>query len=206
MTRQAPKKTRKPAIGGGRLPGVLDGTETTSQALARLIANSSSAAHTVRQFARTSDNLDVLDLVTELRRAGDEAVAGNLDRFERALASQALTLDVLFHDLMQRAGRQDDPRHLEVLMRLALKAQSQARATIGTLATVKYPMPYIRQANIAHGHQQVNNAPVRAGKRKSAPSKLLEVCDERLEPGAAAAAGRVDPTLEAVGASHGPAH
>ena len=42
-------------------------------------------------------------------------------------------------------------------MRLALKAQAQARSTAEALALLKNPMPYIRQANIANGPQQVNN-------------------------------------------------
>ncbi len=44
-------------------------------------------------------------------------------------------------------------------MRLALKAQSQCRATIESLAEIKNPRPvaFVQQANIAHGPQQVNN-------------------------------------------------
>jgi hypothetical protein len=36
---------------------------------------------------------------------------------------------------------------------LALKAQSQCRATLETLAAIKNPQPvaFVRQANIAHG-------------------------------------------------------
>jgi len=46
-------------------------------------------------------------------------------------------------------------------MRLALRAQSQCRATLETLAVIKNPttVAYVRQANIANGPQQVNNAP-----------------------------------------------
>ena len=52
-------------------------------------------------------------------------------------------------------------------MRLALKAQSQARATAETLALMKNPMPYIRQANIAHGPSRSTTALPRArGKLK----------------------------------------
>lgn len=202
MTAKVSRRT-SPATGSGRLPGVLDGTETPSQSLARLITHSTGAASTVRQYAQVSDRLDPLDLLVEMRRAGDEAVAGDLNRFERVLANQALTLDVMFNELAQRAGRQGDLKHLEMFMRLALKTQSQTRATIETLALVKNPMPYIRQANIAQGHQQVNNGTApRAGNRKSVPNKVLEAADERLELGATAATGRTDPALEAVGAIH----
>lgn len=206
MAAKIPRKAL-PAKTGGRLPGVLDGTETESEGLARLITHSAGATTTVQQYARVSERLDTLDLMRELRRVGDQAVDGDLSRFEHMLATQALSLDVLFHDLVQRAGRQGDLRSQEVLMRLALKAQSQTRATIETLAAVKNPVPYIGQANIAHGHQQINNGPggSRAKKRKSAPNKVLETSDERLECRATTAAGRIDPALETVGAGHGAA-
>jgi hypothetical protein len=46
-------------------------------------------------------------------------------------------------------------------MRLALKAQRQCRATIETLVMAKNPAPvtFVKQANVAHGPQQVNNGP-----------------------------------------------
>jgi hypothetical protein len=45
----------------------------------------------------------------------------------------------------------------EVRLRLALKAQTQCRATVETLATMKNPVVFAKQANIAHGPQQINN-------------------------------------------------
>ena len=181
---------------------LLKGAETPSQQLARLVTQSSGAASTVKRYTETDHTLDSLDLLVELRQAGDEAVAGKLDRYERMLASQALTLDCMFQNLAERAGRQQTLPGLETLLRMALKAQSQSRATVEALAAIKNPMPYIRQANIAQGHQQVNNGRgrARAEKSESAPNKLLEVHDgQRLEPGAQAAAGRDDPALAAVG-------
>ena len=181
---------------------LLKGAETPSQQLARLVTQSSGAASTVKRYTETDHTLDSLDLLVELRQAGDEAVAGKLDRYERMLASQALTLDCMFQNLAERAGRQQTLPGLETLLRMALKAQSQSRATVEALAAIKNPMPYIRQANIAQGHQQVNNGRgrARAEKSESAPNKLLEVHDgQRLEPGAQAAAGRADPALAAVG-------
>jgi len=91
----------------------------------------------------------------------------------------------------------------ERLMRLGLKAQSQSRATLETLATIKNPTTvFARQANVAHGPQQVNNlvavasptlAPhARAGELETAPNKLLEAHGERLDVGAASATGRSD--------------
>lgn len=196
-------KSRKPARSPTVLNDILDGADTKSQQLARLVTNSSGAASTVQQYARAGDGLDSLDLLVEIRKAGDEAATGDLGRYERMLASQALSLDAMFHNLAERAGRQQMLPSMEVLLRLALKAQSQARATVETLAAIKNPMPFIRQANIAHGHQQVNNGQTcpRAEKSETAPNKLLEVDNgNRLEHGAQTTAGRADPHLETVGA------
>jgi hypothetical protein len=64
-------------------------------------------------------------------------------------------------------------------LNLALKAQSQCRATLETLAHVKNPpVLFAKQANIAHGPQQINNsADPRAHARVLAAeqSQLLEV-------------------------------
>ena len=195
-------KSSTPAAASPAIRDLLKGAETPSQQLARLVTQSSGAASTVKRYTETDHTLDSLDLLVELRQAGDEAVAGKLDRYERMLASQALTLDCMFQNLAERAGRQQTLPGLETLLRMALKAQSQSRATVEALAAIKNPMPYIRQAISAQGHQQVNNGRgrARAEKSESAPNKLLEVHDgQRLEPGAQAAAGRADPALAAVG-------
>jgi hypothetical protein len=179
--------------------------DTTSQTLAKLITGSVLSGATLKQFSGADGDLKVADLVVEMKKAGDEAVAGDLGRVERMLANQLLTLDMLFNNLAQRSGRQDTFKGIEVLMRLALKAQAQARTTAETLSIIKNPMPYIRQANIAHGHQQVNNGQpsTGAGNFESEPNKLLEVDDGNvLDFGAQTASGRTDQELEAVGAVH----
>ena len=124
---------------------------------------------------------------------------------ERMLVNQILSLDMLFTNLTQRSGRQDPFKGIEVFMRLVLKAQAQARSTAEALALLKNPMPYIRQANIANGPQQVNNgqSATGAGNFQTEPNKLLEADHgERLDFGAQAAAGRGNQALEAVGAVH----
>lgn len=94
-------------------------------------------------------------------------------------------------------------------MRLALKAQAQCRATLETLAnTKKPPVVYARQANIAHGPQQVNNGSRDANARApiSLPNELLETeHGKRLELGTSGAAIGSDPALETVGAINGTA-
>ena len=87
-------------------------------------------------------------------------------------------------------------------MRLAFKAQSQCRATIETLALVKNPpaVAFVKQANIAAGHQQVNNAAAARGNQFPA-NKVLESHEQRLEHRTAQEAGFSNPkvaTLEPV--------
>ena len=195
-----------------RVPGGED--VTTSNALANLATSSALSAFTMKQYAGCGDTVEITDLFDAMKKAGDEAVAGDFGRVERMLANQMLTLDTLFNNLAQRSGRQDTFKGIEVLMRLALKAQAQARATAETLSVIKNPMPYIRQANIAHGHQQINNgtqseqyaqAHTHAGSFQTEPNKLLEAQHgNTLDNVAQAAAGRADQALETVGAVHRP--
>jgi hypothetical protein len=67
-------------------------------------------------------------------------------------------------------------------------------------------MGYVKQANIAHGHQQVNNAPSttnedpRARENPNLQNKLLEEKDgERLDTGTTGTAGQADPAMATVG-------
>ena len=79
---------------------------------------------------------------------------------------------------------------------------------IETLALMKNPPVFARQANIAHGPQQVNNGGVlRAEVSAPAPNELLEAGNgERLDSGTAGATIGSDPALEAVGTRAGPGH
>ena len=98
-------------------------------------------------------------------------------------------------------------------MRLALRAQSQARATVETLSVVKNPPhpTFIRQANVAHGPQQVNNAQPapsppgsRASEYKSQPNKLLEQhTNEWLDAGTSQASVGADPAMATLGQING---
>jgi hypothetical protein len=65
------------------------------------------------------------------------------------LLIQAHTLDELFNNLARRARRAEHMDIVNRYMRLALKAQSQRRAPLETLATVKNPAPamFVRQQN-----------------------------------------------------------
>lgn len=160
-------------------PVVTQSDSIESQALAKFATTSVLSAATLKEYSGCGDNLEVRDLVVEMKKAGEEVAAGDMTRVEKTLALQLLTLDAMFNNLAQRAQRQNMFKGIDVLLRLALKAQSQARATAETLATMKNPMPYIRQANIAGGHQQINNGvpaprPPHAENSEKMPNKLLE--------------------------------
>ncbi len=136
------------------------------------------------------------------------ATDGDLGRGEAMLAAQAHVLDAVFNNLARRAINAEFMDNLDRYLKLALGAQSQCRATWETLATMKNPpmMGYVKQANIAHGPQQVNNAPATVGDSSRPPentnlqSKLLEVnSDERLDIGATGAAGRANPAMATLG-------
>lgn len=64
---------------------------------------------------------------------------------------------------------------------MALRAPTQSRMTLETLATIKNPPIFAKQANIAGGHQQINNGS-RAGDLETGQTKVLEVGNgERLD-------------------------
>lgn len=87
--------------------------------------------------------------------------------------------------LALKASSQEYLKNYGLFMNLALKAQSQSRATIQALTELKYPkqVAFVKQANISHGHQQINNgdnphaSPARAHahaeENPNQPNKLL---------------------------------
>jgi hypothetical protein len=176
--------------------------ETKSQSLARAVTNGTTNALTLHAFANCGEALDASDLVPAMQRAGDEAASGNLGRVERMLSNQLLTLDAMFNNLALRSVGHTHFKNIELLTKLALKAQSQARATAETLGVLKNPMPFVRQTNISNGAQQVNNGIPPAQENKTVPIKQLEEQQHgnRMDIGAATTAGRSDKVLDAVAA------
>jgi len=171
------------------------------------IKSSVLAASTICEYNKNFGDLDFVSLNDKL---GDEIIAVhsvNLKRVETMLFSQAATLESIFHNLAKRANANSSNIDIfERLLRLGFKAQSQSRATLETLGKIKNPQPiaFVRQANIAHGHQQVNNGDVpRTQENISVPNELLEVEDgKRMDTGASCPAGSTNPQLESVESIH----
>lgn len=141
-----------------------------------IVAN---ASVTVRYAGFEHVDLSLSDMVISLKEQGQAANGGDLSAGERMLSAQAVTLNSMFAELARRAAM-NMGTHLqatETYLRLALKAQAQSRATLETLATIKNPPVFARQANINNGgQQQVNNgtgsatAPLSPAKPGEAPS------------------------------------
>jgi hypothetical protein len=190
-------------------------TETPADALAHTTLQPTvQAAATLMEY-KSFGEMSINTLVADLSKQCDLASQGDLARAEALLTAQAHTLDAIFNNLARRAAANmgEYMNATETYLRLALKAQGQCRATLETLAIIKNPQPvaFVRQANIAHGPQQVNNIPAQPGESSRAresenqQNKSLEAqSGERLEFGKADAARETDSSLEAVGAVQRP--
>jgi hypothetical protein len=167
--------------------------------------------------------LSLTDCMTVLREKGDAVNRGDMRDYEAMLSAQAVALNAIFGEFARRAAS-NMGKHIgmtEAYARLAMKAQSQCRSTIETLAEMKNPpVVFARQANISNGLQQVNNgglaaadaessAQTRTGKRQMTQTELL--VDEsngrtQLDTRATSKTVRGDKTMEAVAASNRSPH
>ena len=153
-------------------------------------------------------DLDVNDILTTLKESVSEVKAGKMDKVEATLIMQANTLDLVFNSLLQRAAAQEFLNQYEAFMRLALKAQSQCRTTLETLAEIKNPKPtaFIKQQNMAAVQQVNNNTLAHAQGNENMPSELSERREhvEVLEQGAAKPAIETHSRMEALGEVYRP--
>ena len=200
-----------PAEGGGGNQIIAAGppNEDKAVAIARTVLRPTvQAAVTLKEYGKSYGDLELSGLIDALTAQTKAVTDGDLGRGEAMLAAQAHTLDAVFNNLARRAINAEYMDNLDRYLKLALRAQSQCRATWETLATMKNPpmIGYVRQANIAHGPQQVNNAASPAGdtsrlrENVDLQSKLLEEnSGERLDIGAAGAAGRTNPAMAPLG-------
>lgn len=203
-------KTKAPAKKSG--PNHLEITKQSDEDKAAAVARSVTSptvrgAVSAQAFSKAFGETDLQSLVNELGKQCLSVRGGNLARAESLLTTQAHTLDAIFNELARRAAANmgEYINATDRYLRLALKAQSQCRATLETLANIKNPpVIYAKQANIANGPQQVNNgthsAPV-GGETSIEPNKLLEQQHEqRLDTGTTGTAIGADKELETVGA------
>lgn len=218
------KKAQTPAVLNGNAdpntlqldkdPAQPDAAQIAAMALGSVAAN----AMTARTFAKgTFGTLDVTECVLTLKKRVDTTHGGDLKHAETTLTAQAATLDAIFNEMARRAalnmGEYLDAT--ERYMRLALKAQGQCRATLEALAAIKNPpVIFAKQANIAHGPQQVNNdsfpsstrTRAHARKTETTPDELLERPDhgsKNMDARTTPAPARGHPAVAALEPVHG---
>jgi hypothetical protein len=188
-----------------REPGKSDERIMAECALSAVMTNSATA----RMFSQgTFGASDLNATVAAMREKAEKVQRGDLSEIEATLAAQAVSLDLIFTELARRAAL-NMCEHLhatEIYLRHAFKAQAQCRSTLETLAEIKNPRPvaFVKQANISHGHQQVNNGvqvPLAHGNEPIQSNELTGAGNELLEDTRASQVqSRVNPAMETVGA------
>lgn len=201
-TKKFPRKNVQLLVNKG------DSEEVAARKRAALVISPELAACRVINGAEKKsgigEDIDVPYLMEQLRNSAVVVNRGDLTQAEAMLMNQATALQSLFARLAERAMTHDQIPGFDANMRMALRAQSQCRATLEALATIKNPpIVYAKQANFATGHQQVNNgipSPTQAGEIENKQSKLLEAHNgEWLDTGAAGATSGTDKAMATVG-------
>ncbi len=216
--RQKSQGVRKPASRSTTLPSPPKPTESHEAALARLMVEGVGVnAVTVVAYSTSFGKLDLAECMAALTAETQRVQGGSMEGLEAILAAHVVTLNTMFTKLAYEASKMDIVDQIDRWTRLAFKAQSQCRAPAETLATIKNPATvFARQANIAHGPQQVNTAVLssssrdvpraRAGNQKIEQNELLEAHGERLDGGPAGPAGARDQAMAPLGTRDRPAH
>lgn len=125
--------------------------ETQSQFQARIALTPECLSAAVLVTCKHFDE-PITEVVEELKRQTAAMNSGDMTRAKNMLLAQAHTLDGLFANLAGKALVANHLDRMDKLLRLALKAQSQSRATLQTLAELKAPkqIAFVRQANIGN--------------------------------------------------------
>jgi uncharacterized protein YqeY len=116
------------------------------------------AGITVESFVgKTSNGLELNSLIEVLKAQVGEVEKGDMGGLESMLTAQTFTLNAIFNSLALKASQSSYMDNLEAYLKLALKAQSQAKSTVEAISALQNPTIHVKQTNIAHGHQQINN-------------------------------------------------
>ena len=114
---------------------------------------------TINQLHGRGHMLDAPTVMKELMQSAKKVSNGNVTEIEQMLMVQAKTLDYVFYDALTKLVDLSMINQIECFMNIALRAQTQSRKTLATLAELKHPRrtTFIQQQNNA-GIQQVNNS------------------------------------------------
>ena len=174
--------------------------QSKDEAIAEKLLKPSSLSSVLIESFKGNVQGESIDFVLALGILEKEVVkvqGGDLTKIEEMLLSQAVALEMMFTSLARTAKAQEQLLQYETHMRFALKAQNQSRATLQALIQLKQPSQttFVRQANIAQGHQQVNNL---AEKITTPQNELLGAESAKLDTGATTTAKRVNSKVEAL--------
>jgi len=129
--------------------------ETGAQAMARKLLdpafkNAAASAGFLDKMLGGIEKPGVTDYADNLIAKADKAASGDLAMASRMLATQTVTLDAMFAELARRCAMNmgDYINAAERYGRLALKAQSNCRATLEALAKLHQP----REQTVRHVH------------------------------------------------------
>lgn len=216
MSRKSPKSSVPPSVPAiaappGELRRQLPKGRTPAEDTAEMMVEGLAQNLIVTEmFSSMLPPVDVTEGFARTLTLTRDVVAGDRSGLEAILTAQVVACNAIFTDCVRRArlNYQNAEVH-DRLLRLGLRAQGQCRATAESIAVMQAPPAvFAKQANIANGHQQVNNgtqpARVRAGESEVGPNKLLQAGTyveriERVDSGAPGAAAASDSALEAVG-------
>ena len=106
------------------------------------------SALTMKDYATLDGDLDINALVDAFEDQVNLIADGNLQNLEAMLLAEAHTLHMISNYLLRRSMTQEYMRQLETFLKLGLKAQSQCRATLATLADILKPDPVSTRAAI----------------------------------------------------------
>lgn len=109
-------------------------------------------------LAKSPDNPNRGDYAVFIKREAERTANGDLTMASETLTAQAITLDSIFTEMVRRSllNLGEYPLAAERYMRLALKAQSNSRATLAELAKLHQPREQtVRHVHVNEGGQAV---------------------------------------------------
>ena len=167
-----------------KTPSAKQDTKADSEhyAKASLSAATMSAALSDSFTAPLFPDVNMIDVIKVLNDKISTVQDGDMKPIEAMLISQAQALQTMFVSLGRQAVVKTGLQQYVAFMNLALKAQAQSRATIQALVELKYPKQatFVKQANIAGGHQQINNSLTATGNNATnTPARTKEINDQQ---------------------------
>ena len=126
--------------------------KTEAEKLANIaLASEFKAAVTAQAYAPLIGETDLAAVLKRLGEMSTSSVGESSKEHEYLLSAQVIALDSIFNRLAIQAHASigKHPKVVDTYLRLALKAQSQCRATAETLANLKSPRQHISQTNVA---------------------------------------------------------